>query len=159
MVHQQPYQALALQQSYQAPAIHQPLQPSFLELDSGLVVLSSNPSDDPIASLNKAMAFLSTTFASRFLQINNQLRTSSNPKNQATIQDGKVTAQTVQGRQTRGYDNNGARNTATNQGVNRQGPAGQARVVKCYNCQEEGMDNAHIIRKWSKPDKHGHEIG
>ncbi|GJV84087.1 hypothetical protein Tco_1523985 [Tanacetum coccineum] len=63
------------------------------KLDSGLVVPSFNPSDDPIASLNKAMAFLSTTFASRFPQTNNQLRTSSNPRNQATIQDRKVTVQ------------------------------------------------------------------
>ncbi|GJT19258.1 hypothetical protein Tco_0877964 [Tanacetum coccineum] len=91
------------EKSYQAPAIHQPMQPSFPELDSGLVVLSFNPFDDLIASLNKAMAFLSITFASRFPQINNQLRTSSNPRNQTTIQDGRVTVQTVQGRQTQGY--------------------------------------------------------
>ncbi|GJZ15189.1 hypothetical protein Tco_0550866 [Tanacetum coccineum] len=95
VVQQQPYQAPALQQSYQAPAIHQPLQPSFLKLDSGLVVPSFNPSDDPIASLNKAMTFLSTTFASRFPQTNNQLRTSSNPRNQATIQDGRVIVLTL----------------------------------------------------------------
>ncbi|GJZ26119.1 hypothetical protein Tco_0570372 [Tanacetum coccineum] len=59
-------------------------------------------------------------------------------RNQATIQDGRVTVQTVQGRQTQGYDNNGARNTATNPGVNRQGAPVQARVVKCYNYQKEG---------------------
>ncbi|GJX30681.1 hypothetical protein Tco_0240536 [Tanacetum coccineum] len=51
-------------QSYQAPAIQQPPQASFSQLDSGLVVLSFLPSDDPIASLNKAMAFISTTFTS-----------------------------------------------------------------------------------------------
>ncbi|GJR84331.1 hypothetical protein Tco_0155116 [Tanacetum coccineum] len=111
VVHQQPYQAPALQQSYQAPATQQPTQPSFLELDSGLDVPIFNTSDDPIASLNKAMAFLSITFASCFPQTNNHLRTSSNPRNQATIQDGR--------------------------GANRNGAAGQARVVKCYNCQEE----------------------
>nr|GEW12228.1 hypothetical protein [Tanacetum cinerariifolium] len=74
MVKQQPYQAPALQQSYQAYAIHQPLQPYFLKLDSGLVVPSFNLFDDHIASLNKAMTFLSTTFASHFPQINNQLK-------------------------------------------------------------------------------------
>ncbi|GKC59664.1 hypothetical protein Tco_1087262 [Tanacetum coccineum] len=78
------------------------------------------------------MAFLSTTFASRFPQINNQLRTSSNLRNQATIQDGRVTMKTVQGRQTQGYANNGARNNATNQGAKKNRAAGQARVVK-YN--------------------------
>ncbi|GJZ07478.1 hypothetical protein Tco_0541271 [Tanacetum coccineum] len=58
-------------------------------LITGLVVPTFNPSDDPIASLNKEMAFLSTIFASRFPQTNNQLRTSSNPMNQATIRGWK----------------------------------------------------------------------
>nr|GEZ06908.1 hypothetical protein [Tanacetum cinerariifolium] len=44
------------------------------------------------------MAFPSAV-ASRFTPSNNQLRTSSNHRNQATIQDGKVTIQQVQGRQ------------------------------------------------------------
>ncbi|GJX97435.1 hypothetical protein Tco_0353233 [Tanacetum coccineum] len=87
VVHQQPCQAHALQQSYQASAIQ---QPSSTELDSGLVVPSFNPSDDLIANLNKLMAFVTITFAPRFLQTNNQLRTSSNPRNQETIQDGRV---------------------------------------------------------------------
>nr|GFA06792.1 retrovirus-related Pol polyprotein from transposon TNT 1-94 [Tanacetum cinerariifolium] len=42
--------------------------------------------EDPIECINKAMAFLSAV-ASRFPPSNNQLRTSSNPRNQATIQD------------------------------------------------------------------------
>nr|GEV02212.1 hypothetical protein [Tanacetum cinerariifolium] len=97
VVHQQPYQAPALKQSYQAPTIQ---QPSSTELDLGLVVPSFNPSDDPIANLNKLMAFISTTFGPCFPQTNNYLRTSSNPRNQVFIQDGIVTVQTVQGRQT-----------------------------------------------------------
>ncbi|GKD23197.1 hypothetical protein Tco_1224900 [Tanacetum coccineum] len=83
------------------------------------------------------MAFETTAFAPHFPQTRNQLRTSSNPRNQATIQDGRVTVQTVQGRQTQGYVTNGERNTTTNQGVKRQEAIGQARVVKCYNYQEE----------------------
>ncbi|GKC06321.1 reverse transcriptase domain-containing protein, partial [Tanacetum coccineum] len=58
-VHQQQYQAPVLKQSYQAPAIQ---QSSFTELDSRLVIPSFNPSNDPIANLNKLMAFVSTTF-------------------------------------------------------------------------------------------------
>ncbi|GJR44277.1 integrase, catalytic region, zinc finger, CCHC-type containing protein [Tanacetum coccineum] len=42
------------------------------------------------------MAFLST-MASRFPPSNNQLRTSSNPRNQVTIQDGRVIVQQIQG--------------------------------------------------------------
>ncbi|GKE64707.1 retrovirus-related pol polyprotein from transposon TNT 1-94 [Tanacetum coccineum] len=42
--------------------------------------------EDPIECINKAMALLSAV-ASRFPPSNNQLRTSSNPRNQSTIQD------------------------------------------------------------------------
>ncbi|GJS18745.1 hypothetical protein Tco_0413217 [Tanacetum coccineum] len=45
------------------------------------------------------MAFLSTVFTPRYPSTNNQLRSSSNPRNQATVQDGVVTVQQVQGRQ------------------------------------------------------------
>ncbi|GJY78738.1 hypothetical protein Tco_0484539 [Tanacetum coccineum] len=66
---------------------------------------SSTPShsrEDLIDCINKAMAFLFVV-ASRFPPSNNQLRTSSNPRNQATIQDGRVTAQQVQERQTQSF--------------------------------------------------------
>nr|GEX25956.1 hypothetical protein [Tanacetum cinerariifolium] len=115
----------------------------------GLVVSYFNLSNDPIASFNKAMAFLSIAFAFRFPQTNNQLRTSSNPRNQATIQDGRATIQSVYGRQTQGYTKSGAQSNATNEGVRRQGTAGQARVVKCYNCQKE----SHFARQSTKPKR------
>nr|GEW17592.1 integrase, catalytic region, zinc finger, CCHC-type, peptidase aspartic, catalytic [Tanacetum cinerariifolium] len=63
--------------------------------------------DDPIACLNKAMAFLTVVASLRFLLSNNQLRTSSNLRNQATIQDGRVTVQQVQGRQGQSYSSTG----------------------------------------------------
>ncbi|GJY24454.1 hypothetical protein Tco_0398112 [Tanacetum coccineum] len=56
-----------------------------------------------IACLNKAMAFLTAVASSRFPSTNNQLRTSSNSRNQAIIQDGRVTVQQVQGRQGEGH--------------------------------------------------------
>ncbi|GJV33193.1 hypothetical protein Tco_1393593 [Tanacetum coccineum] len=59
--------------------------------------------DDPIAYLNKAMAFLTVVASSRFSSTNNQLRTSSNLRNHATIQDGRVIVQQVQGRQGQSY--------------------------------------------------------
>ncbi|GJW88674.1 putative ribonuclease H-like domain-containing protein [Tanacetum coccineum] len=76
-----------------------------------------------------------------------QLRTSSNLRNHATLQDGRVTMQQVQGRQVQSYA--GARNkgNATSSGANNEG--GQARVVKCYNCQGEG----HIARQCTQPKR------
>ncbi|GKC68229.1 hypothetical protein Tco_1100827, partial [Tanacetum coccineum] len=73
----------------------------------GLAVHVFSPGDDPIACLNKAMAFLTAVASLRFLSTNNQLRTSSNPRNQATIQDGRVTVQQVQGRQGQSYSGEG----------------------------------------------------
>ncbi|GKA96355.1 hypothetical protein Tco_0818450 [Tanacetum coccineum] len=55
-----------------------------------LAVPTFQQGEDPIDCINKAMAFLSVV-ASSFPPSNNQLRTSSNPRNQATIQDGRVT--------------------------------------------------------------------
>ncbi|GJT83740.1 hypothetical protein Tco_1058082 [Tanacetum coccineum] len=81
----------------------------FPQLDSGLAIPSFLPGDDTIASLNKAMAFISTTIFSCFRTTNNQLRTSSNPRNQATIQDGRVLVQNVPERQNQGYASSGAR--------------------------------------------------
>ncbi|GJT05178.1 hypothetical protein Tco_0839640, partial [Tanacetum coccineum] len=54
-----------------------------------------SPRDDPIACLNKAMALLTVVASSRLPTTNNQLRTSSNLRNQATIQDGRVIVQQV----------------------------------------------------------------
>nr|GEU45304.1 hypothetical protein [Tanacetum cinerariifolium] len=57
------------------------------------ITTSCSQGDDLISFLNKAMAFMSTVMALCFPSTNNQLRTSSNPRNQATIQDGRVTIQ------------------------------------------------------------------
>ncbi|GJR56118.1 hypothetical protein Tco_1406639 [Tanacetum coccineum] len=53
------------------------------------------------------MAFLTAIASSRFSSTKNQLRTSSNPRNQATIQDAKVTVQQVHGRQGQNYSGEG----------------------------------------------------
>ncbi|GJS94748.1 hypothetical protein Tco_0801716 [Tanacetum coccineum] len=68
-------------------------------VDLGFAVPVFSPGDDPIACPNKAMVFLTVVTSSRFSSTNNQLRNSSNPRNHATIQDGRVTVQQVQGRQ------------------------------------------------------------
>ncbi|GJX41790.1 integrase, catalytic region, zinc finger, CCHC-type containing protein, partial [Tanacetum coccineum] len=117
----------------------------FPQLDSGLAVPSFLPGDDLIAYLNKAMAFMSTVMASRFSSINNQLRTSSNPRNHATIQDGRVTVQQVQGRQGQSFIGTETKGNSTSYRGNTS--AGQTRVVKCYNCQGEG----HMARQCTQP--------
>ncbi|GJW44662.1 hypothetical protein Tco_0073461 [Tanacetum coccineum] len=61
-------------------------------MDSTLAVPMFQQGEDPIECTNKEMAFLSAV-VSRFPQSNNQLRMSSNPRNQATIQDGREVSQ------------------------------------------------------------------
>ncbi|GJX15503.1 hypothetical protein Tco_0216335 [Tanacetum coccineum] len=51
--------------------------------------------DDPIDAINHMMSFLSAVVTSRYPTTNNQLRNSSNPMQQATINDGRVTLQLV----------------------------------------------------------------
>ncbi|GJY72238.1 hypothetical protein Tco_0475941 [Tanacetum coccineum] len=72
-------------------------------MDSGFAVPVFSLGDDLIICLNKAMTFLIAVASSRFPSTNNQLRTSSNPRNQATILDGRVTVKQVQGRQGEGH--------------------------------------------------------
>ncbi|GKE19948.1 hypothetical protein Tco_1431460, partial [Tanacetum coccineum] len=56
--------------------------------------------DDPIDAINHMMSFLTAVVTSRYPTTNNQLRNSSNPRQQATINNGRVTLQPIQGRQT-----------------------------------------------------------
>nr|GFB74979.1 hypothetical protein [Tanacetum cinerariifolium] len=65
-----------------------------------------NSTDDLIENLTSALALLSQSYRTFLPQTNNQLRTSSNPRNQATVQDGKVVVQNVQGRPNRGQGMN-----------------------------------------------------
>ncbi|GJX03262.1 hypothetical protein Tco_0189178 [Tanacetum coccineum] len=88
------------------------------QMDSGLAVPAFSQGDDPIVCLNKVMAFLIVVASSRFLSTNNQLRTSSNLRNQATIQDDRVTVQQVQGRQGQSYSGTGYKGNATSSGGN-----------------------------------------
>ncbi|GJV79917.1 hypothetical protein Tco_1515787 [Tanacetum coccineum] len=84
-----------------APTVnhHQQQQPEFPQLDLGLTVLVFKQGDDPIDAINHIMSFLSAVITSRYPTTNNQLRNSLNPRQHATINDGRVTLQPVQGRQ------------------------------------------------------------
>nr|GFC77090.1 hypothetical protein [Tanacetum cinerariifolium] len=67
--------------------------------ETGLVVSVFQKGDDPIDAINHMMSFLTAIVTSRYPATNNQLRTSSNPRQQATINNGRVTIQPIQGRQ------------------------------------------------------------
>ncbi|GJX89685.1 ribonuclease H-like domain, reverse transcriptase, RNA-dependent DNA polymerase [Tanacetum coccineum] len=82
---------------------------------------------------------------SRYPTTNNQLRNSSNPRQQATINDGRVTLQPVHGRQisfatgtTRTYTLGATRSNS-----------GKQRTEICYNCKEEG----HMSKQCTKPKR------
>ncbi|GKB34961.1 hypothetical protein Tco_0879903 [Tanacetum coccineum] len=80
-----------------APLVNQ--QPEFPQPDSGLIVPVFKQGDDPIDAINHMMSFISVIVTSCYPTTNNQLRNTSNPRQQATINDGRVTLQPVQGRQ------------------------------------------------------------
>ncbi|GJR59379.1 hypothetical protein Tco_1501541 [Tanacetum coccineum] len=106
-----------------------------------------SPGDDLIACLNKAMAFLTYVASSMFPSTNNQLITSSNPRNQAIIQDGRVTVQQVQGRKGQNYSGTTYKSNATSSRGNTT--SGHVRVVKCYKFQGEG----YMARQCTQPKR------
>nr|GEZ01847.1 hypothetical protein [Tanacetum cinerariifolium] len=71
----------------------------FSPSETGLVVPVFQKGDDPIDAINHMMSFLNAVVTTRYPSTNNQLRTSSNPCQQAIINNGWVTIQPIQGRQ------------------------------------------------------------
>nr|GFB96555.1 hypothetical protein [Tanacetum cinerariifolium] len=110
--------------------------------EAGLVVPVFQKRDDPIDVINHMMSFLTSIVASRYPATNNQLRTSSNPHQQATINNGRVTIQPIQRRQNfvlAGL----SRPFTSGQG----GAPGKQRVITCYNCKGE----CHMSKQCTKP--------
>ncbi|GKF41970.1 retrovirus-related pol polyprotein from transposon TNT 1-94, partial [Tanacetum coccineum] len=125
--------------------------PQFAEtsqLDSGYT-----KTDKILDTLTKQVALLAQSFRATLPQTNNQLRTLSNTRNQATVQDGQVVVQNVQGRQNQNQRNFVRGNGAAGNGgaQNRAGNAnvGQRKPIKCYNCNELG----HITRNCTQPKR------
>nr|GEU44777.1 hypothetical protein [Tanacetum cinerariifolium] len=93
------------------------------------------------------MSFLSAIVTSRYPTTNNQLRNSSNPRQQATINDGRITLQPVQGRQISFATGTTRTYTPGASGSNSR----KQRTVICYNCKGEGHMSKQCIkpkRKW-----------
>ncbi|GKF13267.1 integrase, catalytic region, zinc finger, CCHC-type containing protein [Tanacetum coccineum] len=91
------------------------------------------------------MSFLIDVVTSPYPTINNQLRNLSNPRQQATINDGRVTLQTIQGRQTSFAVGTTRTYTPGASGSN----YGKQRTVICYNCKGEG----HMSKQCTKPKR------
>nr|GEV76898.1 integrase, catalytic region, zinc finger, CCHC-type, peptidase aspartic, catalytic [Tanacetum cinerariifolium] len=78
------------QLEYASTVNQQPQQPKFPQQDSGLTVPVFKQGDDPIDAINHMMSFMSAVVTSRYPTTNNRLRNSSNPRQQAAINDGRT---------------------------------------------------------------------
>nr|GEZ27980.1 hypothetical protein [Tanacetum cinerariifolium] len=91
------------------------------------------------------MSLLTVVVTSRYPPTNIQLRTSSNPHQQATINNGRVTIQPIKGRQNSLIVGVSRQYTSEPSGTN----SGKHRVIVCYNCKGEG----HMSRQCTKPKR------
>ncbi|GJY08913.1 hypothetical protein Tco_0377098 [Tanacetum coccineum] len=130
---------------YQMKIDYQPQQTKFLALDSGLVVPVFNKGDDPIDAINKMMSFLSIVVTSRFPSMNNQLRNSSNPQQQATIQDGRVIVQQVLNKEELEFlEDPGVAEGPVTQSIITQNVAYQADGLDAYDSDCDELNNAKV---------------
>nr|GEW03159.1 retrovirus-related Pol polyprotein from transposon TNT 1-94 [Tanacetum cinerariifolium] len=120
-------------------------QSNFSQPDSGLIVPVFQKGDNPLDAINHMMLFLTAVFTSRYPPTNNQLRNSSNPLQQATINNGRVTIQPIQGRQNSLAAGTSRPYTSGPSGNN----SGKHRTVVCYNCIGEG----HMSKQCTKPKR------
>nr|GEW37982.1 hypothetical protein [Tanacetum cinerariifolium] len=108
--------------------------------DNAHLDLGLSPTNNLIENLTNTLALLTQSYKTFLPQTNNQLRTSSNTRNQATVQDCRVV--------NRGQGNNARGVGAAGYGgaQNRVGYAnpGQARQIKCYNCNDIAL-NVHNV--------------
>nr|GFA08356.1 hypothetical protein [Tanacetum cinerariifolium] len=125
-----------------APIAHHPSE--FSSPETGLVVPFFKRVNDPIDAINHMMSFLTAVVTLRYPATNNQLRTSSNPHQQATINNERVTIQPIQGRQN-SMSAGSSRPFASGSG----GASGKQRVIVCYNCKGE----AHMSKQCTKPKR------
>ncbi|GJR14644.1 retrovirus-related pol polyprotein from transposon TNT 1-94 [Tanacetum coccineum] len=137
------YPPSSIPQLEYAPTVNQ--QSKFPQLNSCLIVPVFQKGNDPIDTINHMMSFLTAVVTSRYPTTNNQLRNSSNPRQQATINDGRATLQPIQGRHT----SFAAGTTRTYTLGESRSNSGKQRIVICYNCKGEG----HMSKQCTKPKR------
>nr|GFB78819.1 hypothetical protein [Tanacetum cinerariifolium] len=120
----------------------------FSSPNTGLVVPVFQKGDDPIDAINHMMSLMTLVVTSRYPLTNNQLRTSSNPRQQATINNRRVTIQPIQGRQNSMTAGSSRPYTS---GSNRT--SGKQRVIVCYNCKGEGYMSKQCTKPKRRKDK------
>nr|GEX73321.1 integrase, catalytic region, zinc finger, CCHC-type, peptidase aspartic, catalytic [Tanacetum cinerariifolium] len=125
--------------------IHQQFE--FSQPDTGLVVPVFQKGDDPIDVINHMMSFLTAVITSRYPSTNNQLRTSSNPRQQATINNGRVTIQPIQGRQNSLTIDPGIAETQSTQYAITNNAAYQADDLNAYDSDCDEINSAKIALK------------
>nr|GEY02450.1 retrovirus-related Pol polyprotein from transposon TNT 1-94 [Tanacetum cinerariifolium] len=103
--------------------------------------------DDPINAINHMISFL-TAIVTWYPTTNNQLRNSSNPRQQATINNGRETLQPIQGRHTSLVAGTSRTYTPGANGNNSR----KQRTVIYYNCKKEGHMSKHYTKLKRKRD-------
>nr|GEV76183.1 retrovirus-related Pol polyprotein from transposon TNT 1-94 [Tanacetum cinerariifolium] len=119
---------------------HHPSQP-----DSSLIVLVFQKGDNSIDAINHMMSFLTVVVTSWYLTTNNQLRNSSNPRQQATINNGRVTLQPIQGRQTSFVADPGIAEAQATQTVITHNAAYQADDLDAYDSDCDEINSAKVV--------------
>nr|GEX58103.1 hypothetical protein [Tanacetum cinerariifolium] len=124
---------------------------SSIQVSQPIADSSLSPAENLIENLTNTMALLTQSYKTFIPKTNNQLRKPSNARNQATVQDGRVVVQNVQGRQNRGQGVNpqggnaagygGAQNRVGNVNPGQARP-GQARPADDCDAFDSDVDEA-----------------
>nr|GEX97564.1 hypothetical protein [Tanacetum cinerariifolium] len=125
-----------------APSILQ--KSDFSQQDFVLIIPVFQKGNDPIDAINHMMSFLTVVVTSWYPPTNNQLRNSSNPRQQATISNGRVTVQPIQGRQNSLAADPGIAEAQTTQYVITNSAAYQADDLDAYDSDYDKINSAKI---------------